>query len=257
VIHRLWPVFDRETIEKIVRAMASRKLVIADGHHRYETALAYRNERRAQSGRLDPAAPYENVMMTLFNTRREGLLILPTHRVIANVSGFDLEAFRRKIDPWFDQQAYSFGSEAARGVVYDKFRRDLVAGRKNRAIGMYTRGTFYLLQPRADVDLAALLPDASPKQRDLDVVLLHRLLIENGLGITAAAVSTERNITYERDMDVAVEEVDEGRAQASFLLNAVDVEQVTEIALAGEVLPQKSTDFYPKLLSGLTLYRME
>jgi uncharacterized protein (DUF1015 family) len=88
-------------------------------------------------------------------------------------------------------------------------------------------------------------------------VLLHRLLLENGLGITAAAVSTERNITYERDMDAAVEEVDEGRAQVAFLLNPVDVEQVTEIALAGEVLPQKSTDFFPKLLSGLTLYRME
>jgi uncharacterized protein (DUF1015 family) len=257
VTHRLWPIFDQEIIAKVVRAMASQKLVIADGHHRYETALAYRDECREQSGRLDPTAPYEKVMMTLFNTRREGLLILPTHRVVANLSGFDPEAFRRKISSWFDQQAYSFGSEAARGVVYEKFRHELAAGRQKRAVGMYMPGTFYLLQPRADIDLAALLPDASPAQRGLDIVLLHRLLLQNGLGITLAAVSTERNITYEREMDAAIEAVDEGRAQVSFLLNAVGVEQVTEMALAGEVMPQKSTDFYPKLLSGLTLYRME
>src|SRR5258706_14821287 len=122
---------------------------------------------------------------------------------------------------------------------------------------MYARGTFYLLQLRSDADLGKLLPDASPAQRRLDVVLLHSLLIEQGLGITPAAVSAESNLTYEREMDAAVAAVDEERAQICFLLNPVGVEQVTSMALAGEVLPQKSTDFYPKLLSGLTLYRLE
>ena len=258
VVHRLWPVFDREFIASVVNAMASQKLVIADGHHRYETALAYRNECRAgRGGSNDPNAPYERAMMTFFNTRGEGLVILPTHRVVANLSGFDGKAFRAKMAPFFDQQDYSFGSESARAVAYDRFLRDLAAkGRQGRAIGMYTGGEFTLFQLRPEADLAALLPDSSPAQRQLDVVLLHRIMLEKGLGITPAAVAAESNITYEREMPIAIAAVDEGRAQVCFLLNAVGVEQTTEMALGGEVMPQKSTDFYPKLLSGLTLYRL-
>jgi uncharacterized protein (DUF1015 family) len=258
VVHRLWPVFGPERIAAIVREMADKQLVIADGHHRYETARAYRDERRAQAGCTDLDAPYEKVMMTLFNTRGSGLLILPTHRVVSNLAGFNAEAFLEKTAVMFEPQTYSFGSDVARGVVYGKFKRDLAAlGSEGRAIGMYAGSTFYLLRLRPDADLAQLLPGVSPAQRGLDVVLLHQLLLEKGLGITPAAVSTERNLTYEREMDTAIAAVDEGRPQICFLLNPVDVEQVTNMALAGEVLPQKSTDFYPKLLSGLTLYRLD
>ena len=258
VAHRVWPVFDREWIASVVREMAARKLVIADGHHRYETALAYRNERRAQSGRHDPDAPYEKAMMTFFNTRSEGWTILPTHRVVSRLPGFDAGAFRVRMAATFDQQGYSFGSDVARAVVYDKFRKELAAhGREGHAIGMYAHGEFTLFRLRRDADLAALLPELSPAQRSLDVVLLHRVLLEKGLGITPAAVVAEQNITYERDMAAATAAVDDGSAQVCFLLNPVGVEQVTEMALRGEVLPQKSTDFYPKLLSGLTLYRLD
>ena len=258
VIHRLWPILDREIIARFVREMAPRTLVIADGHHRYETALAYRNECRAKRGREDRAAPHEKVMMTFFNTQGEGLLILPTHRVVSHLKSFDVGAFCRRIGAIFDHQVYSFESEAAPAAIYEKFRHELIeCGRSSPTIGMYAPGAFYLWQLRPDVDLAALLPDASPAQRQLDVVLLHRLLLENGLGITPAAIAAERNITYEREMGAAIAAVDEGGVQICFLLNPVGVEQVTRMALAGEVLPQKSTDFYPKLLSGLTLYRLE
>jgi uncharacterized protein (DUF1015 family) len=258
VTHRLWPVFDRETIAPIVREMAGRKLVIADGHHRYETALAYRDQCRMQSEKPDPGAPYEKTMMTFFNTRSEGLLILPTHRVISNLPDFRPPAFRDAMGEIFEQESYSFASDAARAVASYGFQRALAAhGRAGRAIGMYAPGEFTLFRLRSDAPLATLMPDVSPAQRELDVVLLHRIMLERGLGITPAAVTTERNITYERQMDAAVATVDEGRAQVCFLLNAVGVEQVMDMALAGEVLPQKSTDFYPKLLSGLTLYRME
>jgi uncharacterized protein (DUF1015 family) len=100
------------------------------------------------------------------------------------------------------------------------------------------------------------LPGVSPAQRQLDVVLLHRLILERGLKITQDAVKTEKNITYEREMDTAIAEVDSGRAQICFLLNPVSVETVAEMAMGGEVLPQKSTDFFPKLMSGMTMYRM-
>jgi len=101
------------------------------------------------------------------------------------------------------------------------------------------------------------MPNVSQAQRQLDVVLLHRLVLERGLGITPDAVTKEKNITYEREMDTAVGEVDRGSAQICFLLNAVGVDTVTEMAMAGEVLPQKSTDFFPKLMSGITMYRLK
>ena len=116
---------------------------------------------------------------------------------------------------------------------------------------------FYLFLLRRDVDLELLLPDLSEAQRGLDVVLLHRVMLEKGLGITAEAVEAEKFISYEREMEKAIAAVDRGEAQMACLLKPVRVEQVTEIALGGGVLPQKSTDFYPKLLSGETIYKIE
>lgn len=264
VVHRLWPVFDPDIIAEVRRQMSGEKLVIADGHHRYETALAYRDERRSQvreAGKASPpelAAPWEKTMMTFFNTCSEGLLILPTHRFIANLPRFDAAAFRSGLAETFEEESYSFASDAARSVATGRFQRDLAAGgRQGRVLGMYTPGEFTIFRLRSDVSLDALMPAETPAQRELDVVLLHRVFLERGLGITPAAVSAEANIAYERDMHAAVAAVDQGRAQIAFLLNPVRVEQVTEMALAGEVMPQKSTDFYPKLLSGLTLYRLE
>jgi len=258
VAHRVWPVFDPRTIDQITAAMSTHKLVIADGHHRYETSLAYRDECRKKTGGADRDAAYEKSMMTFFNSDAEGLLILPTHRLVGNLASFDISSFRRKISSTFEEEDYAFGSDAARGVAYERFRHDLEASGKNgRALGMYAGGAFTLLRLRRDADLAKLMPNVPPAQRQLDVVLLHRLLLEDGLGITQAAVTAEQNITYEREMGAALDAVDRNRAQICFLLNPVGVDQVMEIALAGEVLPQKSTDFYPKLLSGLTLYRLD
>lgn len=258
VVHRIWPVFDAPIIAEIARAMGSQKLVIADGHHRYETALAYRDECRAKCKSDDRDAPYEKAMMTFFNTHAEGLLILPTHRLVSNLPSFDMGLFRRKISSIFDEEDYAFGSDAARAVASERFQNDLrKSGESGRAFGMYAGGSFTLLRLRRDADLQKLMPDLSSEQRKLDVVLLHRVLIEQGLGITPAAVTAGQNVGYEREIGAALDAVDRKRAQICFLLNPVDVAQVMEIALAGEVLPQKSTDFYPKLLSGLTLYRLD
>ena len=257
VVHRLWPVSDAGTIQTMQREMADKKLVIADGHHRYETAMAYRDECRARAGHTDPDAPHEKVMMTLFNTAGKGLTILPTHRVAANIPGFSLESFRAALGNMFDAQAYPFAAASERPRAYEAFRRDLQRGQEQRAIGVYAGGgAFLIFVLKKDANLEALLPGVSPAQRRLDVVLLHRLILERGLGITPDAVKTEKNLTYEREMDTAIGEVDQGRAQICFLLNAVSVETVAEMAMAGEVLPQKSTDFFPKLMSGITMYRV-
>jgi uncharacterized protein (DUF1015 family) len=258
VVHRLWPVTDAPTLETIRREMADKKLVIADGHHRYETALAYRDECRARAGSADRNAPYEKVMMTLFNTAGTGLTILPTHRVVANVANFTFADLQSALAEIFDVKSYPFLENAERAGAYQEFRRDLAAGAAQRAIGAYAGGgAFRIFVLKQGVNLEALLQGVSPAQRGLDVVLLHRLILERGLRITQDAVKTEKNITYEREMDTAVAEVDSGRAQICFLLNPVSVETVAEMAMGGEVLPQKSTDFFPKLMSGITMYRLK
>ena len=257
VVHRLWPITDSQTIETIRREMADKKLAIADGHHRYETALAYRDERRAQAGFVDPDAPYEKVMMTLFNTAGKGLTILPTHRIVANVPNFSMEGFHAALSDAFDVTSFAFGSNAERTRVFAQFRSELARGQSKRAVGAYAGGgAFYIFVLKNSANLDALLPGVSPAQRQLDVVLLHRLILERGLKITQDAVKSEKNITYEREMDAAIAEVDSGRAQICFLLNPVSVETVAEMAMGGEVLPQKSTDFFPKLMSGMTMYRL-
>jgi uncharacterized protein (DUF1015 family) len=257
VVHRLWPVTDAQTLETIQREMADKKLVIADGHHRYETALAYRDECRSRAGSADRNAPYEKVMMTLFNTAGTGLTILPTHRVVANVANFTFGGFRSALAEVFDVKSYPFVESAERAGAYQEFQRDLAAGAAQRAIGAYAGDAFHIFVLKKGANLEALLQGVSPAQRGLDVVLLHRLILERGLNITQDAVKTEKNITYEREMDTAIAEVDSGRAQICFLLNPVSVETVAEMAMGGEVLPQKSTDFFPKLMSGITMYRVK
>ena len=263
VTHRLWPVADSATIRRIQSAMADKKLIIADGHHRYETALNFRNEcrdeSRAAGGVNDPYAAAEFAMMTFVNTHSRGLTILPTHRLIRNVANFDFDKFRNSVAQAFDWYSYPFQNPEERASAYAEFRKDLEGtNHGRRAIGIYPGGgAFYIFLLRRDADLEAMLPDVSEAQRGLDVVLLHRLILERGLGIGAEAVAAEKNVGYEREMDAALAAVDRGEAQLACLLNPVRVQQVADIALGGDVLPQKSTDFYPKLLSGIAIYQVE
>jgi uncharacterized protein (DUF1015 family) len=279
VVHRLWVLWQPERVAAIREAMAKQKLVIADGHHRYETALTYRNERRASAGQSNPTAPcggnspaseaaayegapYELAMMTFVNTRSEGLTILPTHRVVANLPDFSWPNMRRYLEPWFAAEAFPFADEGAKADARSRFLLRLVEARDQRAIGVYPaaesgKQAFYVLTLRSGADLSLLLPNVSPLQRELDVVLLHEGILEPALGITPQAVTAERNLTYEREAAAALDAVDRGAAQIAFLLNPCGVEQVVHIATSGEVMPQKSTDFYPKLLSGITMYRVD
>ena len=260
VIHRLWPLTEHESVRLVQEAMAEQKLVIADGHHRYETALNYRNERRAGAPSADPNAPYERAMMTFVNTHSEGLIILATHRVVANVLDFSWSAVRRYLEPWFASEVFPFANESEKSSAREKFLSRLAATGRQHSIGAYpvTEGhrAFYLFGLRPGAVLSELLPSVPALQRDLDVVLLHDGILEPALGITLQAATKEINLTYERDAAAAIAAVDSGRAQVSFFLNPVNVEKVMHVATSNEVMPQKSTDFYPKLLSGITMYRV-
>jgi uncharacterized protein (DUF1015 family) len=262
VVHRLWIVSEPQRVSGIQQAMAGQKLVIADGHHRYETALNYRSERRTQAGRTHPNAWYERAMMTFINTCSEGLTILPTHRLAANLVDFSWASVRRHLEPWFAAESFGFRTESEQVEARSKFLQRLAEARAHRGIGVYpavrsAKRAYYVMTLRPGADLTQLLPNVSPLQRELDVVLLHEGILESALGITPQAVTAERNLSYERDAQAALAAVDAGSAQIAFLLNPCDIEQVMRVATAGEVLPQKSTDFYPKLLSGITMYSVQ
>ena len=267
VVHRLWVISDADRTAAITQFMEDQKLVIADGHHRYETALNYRNERRLHAGGLHPSAPYARAsydfaMMTFVNTCSEGLTILPTHRLAANLHDFSWSEARRYLEPWFEAQAFSFADDGQKADAQSKFLAQLHQSRGQRAIGAYPsaepgKRAYYVLTLRRGADVSQLLHAVSPLQRELDVVLLHDGILEPAFGITPQAVTAEKNLSYEREASAALDAVDRGAAQIAFLLNPVDVDQVMRIATSGEVMPQKSTDFYPKLLSGIAMYRIE
>jgi uncharacterized protein (DUF1015 family) len=267
VVHRLRVIADPDRTAAIKSAMEQQKLVIADGHHRYETALTYRKERRLTAGGVHPSAPYAEApydfaMMTFVNTCSEGLTILPTHRLAANLHDFSWSEARRYLEPWFEAQAFPFADDGQKAEAQSKFLAQLHQARGQRAIGVYptaehSKRAYYVLTLRRGADLTQLLHSVSPLQRELDVVLLHDGILEPAFGITLQSVTAERNLSYEREAPAALDAVDRGAAQIAFLLNPVDVDQVMHIATSGEVMPQKSTDFYPKLLSGIAMYRVD
>jgi len=249
VRHRLWPI--PGLVELIRRHMESAKLIIADGHHRYETALNYQRERREQ----DPAAPppgeaaYDRVMMTFINMYAEGLVILPTHRVIAGLESFSEEQFLESARVFFEVEPVQVGGAVQATVLLQS------AGERGTALLAVSHGGNFLLRARP-AEIERTLAQLSPHQRGLDVVVLHKLGLELVLGISEEAIREQRYISYLRDAGEAMARVRNG-ANIAFLMNPVRIEQVRDAAFAGEVLPQKSTDFYPKLLSGLTIYALE
>jgi uncharacterized protein (DUF1015 family) len=247
--HSVWRVTDGETIERVVEAMRSKKLVIADGHHRYETALAYRNLCRAHAEE-DLRAEY--VMMTFVRVETDGLTILATHRILDGLDGFGFERLLSEAQRYFDGEPVADISPTA------LLERLAQGGRERPTLAVYAgRGKLALLRLRPDADLSGAFADLPASFARLDVVLVHRLLLERALGISPQAVREEKGIRYAREATDAFAQVDRGAAQLAFLLNPTPVAEVWENAIAGRVLPQKSTDFYPKLLSGLTVYWLD
>jgi uncharacterized protein (DUF1015 family) len=250
VIHRLWKVSDPAVLRSVQERMATRPILIADGHHRYETALNYRNQRRAQANGQGPL-PSDRVMMTFVNMEAPGLLVLPTHRVVFGLPNFSVAAMKQALAAYFELEDLGAGAnlDAALAKLHsaETGRTSLLA---------VTPEGILLLRSRPGVK-AKKLEGLSERQQTLDVVQLHRLILEETLGMSEEDIRNQTHLKYIRDAHEAAEEVRRGNANAAFLMNPVRMEQVRDIAFAGEVLPQKSTDFYPKLLSGLTIYSLQ
>jgi uncharacterized protein (DUF1015 family) len=250
VQHRVWKVSDRKLMQLVRGKMADKKLIIADGHHRYETALNYRSERRAQNGAASTGAPYEMVMMTFVNMDSPGLLILPTHRVVHGLPSFSGTSFAEAARAHFNVKPVdsTINSARAREILRQ-------AAHGTALLAVTAAGSFLLDSPKAAS--SSFFDGLSARQRSLDVVQLHKCLLEGVLGISEEAIRNQQNISYVREAGEAIAKVRGGAADVAFLMNPARIDQVRDIAFAGEVLPQKSTDFYPKLLSGLTIYPLD
>jgi uncharacterized protein (DUF1015 family) len=269
VLHQVWRIADSSLINLVRGKMRDKKLIIADGHHRYETALNYRNERRAAAGTApgiprerssapvlvrstEPEdAPYELVMMTFVNMDSPGLVILPGHRVVHGLGSFSADALRDRARAYFSVEEVDPSIDAVRA---NAILRE--AGHVGTALLAVTANRAFLFDTPKTIG-SNLLADLSLRQQALDVVQLHRCLLQGALGISEEAIREQQNITYVRDTAEALDRVRSGGANVAFLMNPVRMQQVRDIAFAGEVLPQKSTDFYPKLLSGLAIYALE
>ena len=243
VANQLWEITHPQAIQAIQAALHDLKFYIADGHHRYETSLAFRDECRAAG--KDPNASHEFVMATLVDMADPGLVILPTHRTVTNLSGFDRRKFAARL-------ASHFAIEPQPSA--DAMLSAVRAG--GHRLGMFDGEQFAVLLPK---DLAALRPlfaDKPPLWDTLDVAILHVAILEALLGIDEVRLSEEANVAYWREPGKALDRVRMGAAQLAFFLSATSVADVKAIADARSRMPQKSTDFYPKLLSGMVIYEV-
>jgi uncharacterized protein (DUF1015 family) len=258
VTHRVWKVSDMSTINILLGAMEDKKLIIADGHHRYETALNYsiehapptvaRTERNLANTTPHPPYPEAAVMMTFVNMDSAGITILPTHRVVFGLKDFSPAAFLEQAKEFFNVQPVT--AEDALALTR------LLARQTGTAFVAITPLGYHLLKakPEAVAQALARLPE---RQRKLDLTQLHSLVLEHLLGITPEAIREQQNLRYVRDAGEAMEQVSRGEADVAFLTNPITLGQLREVAFAGDVMPQKSTDFYPKLLSGLAIYALD
>jgi len=252
VRHTLWMVSDEETLHRVREIMGPKKIFISDGHHRYETALAYREKQRARFPGEKGREPYHFTMMYLTAMEDEGVSILATHRVITGMEGFQASSFMEKIGANFSIESFPFTAGNER-TVRERFLLELsLRSETLPAFGMLLRESpqYFLLFLKNDRAMDQAAPALSPALKNLDVNILHILIFQELLNIGPQELAAQKNILYFKDPQEAIGEVQCGRALMGFLLNPTRVYQVRDVALAGETMPSKSTFFYPKLLSG-------
>ena len=246
IVHRLWKITDDETVNGIVAGFSNETILIADGHHRYETALNYwREEREAAGESWTGAEAATAVMMMCVSMNDPGLVVLPTHRLVMNVEPDQVAALPESLKQFFDVTPLEGGAPALTQALGDE-------GGPAK-LGLHLPGQSYLLTLRPDDAKSAMDASKSDAYNALDVAVLHGLILSKELGIDADKLAAGDHVAYTIHAGEALEKVDGGEAQLAFLMRATPAKQVAEVAAAGDKMPQKSTYFYPKLMTGLVL----
>jgi len=247
--HRVWRVSDPRTIAAVQAALRDKDLYIADGHHRYETSVNFMRECRERGWTPAATESFDARLMTLFNVAEPGMSIRPIHRMVHGVAGFEPGAFLERAGERF---------EVSRQQSFEEMVQAATAGATRHTFGFYARGAAATLRLRDERAVDELIGGSWSKDyRRLDVSILHAAVLEPLLGIDAKALEEQTNITYSVTLEKGRSGVESGAEQVFFVLNATSADEVVRVADHGEKMPQKSTDFYPKLLTGLVLSKME
>lgn len=246
VTHRLWIVTDENVISGLISDFANRKLYIADGHHRYETALNYRNYCR-ENGTAKWGDSCDFQMMSLVDMEHPGLVVFPTHRLVKGLKNFNKNIVLKNCSKYFNitKNQCVLNMEAVLKKCYDN---------EKIAFGFYCgKDEWYLLELKNINIMDTILPNLSKAFRQLDVTVLHTLVFEKIFGIDKINMENQVNLTYTKNFDEAISAVNSGECNCSFVLNPTRITQIRDISTVGEKMPQKSTYFYPKIITGMVM----
>jgi uncharacterized protein (DUF1015 family) len=260
VRHRFWRLADKAMCGTISRVMAERKIYIADGHHRYQTMLNIRDEKRSSARTANPDAPYEYIMMYLTNSEHEGLTILPTHRMLHDLAARGWDKAMKTIGKYFDVEKFDFDRNTDTGTRA-KWLAAIDRGiDSDKRFGLYLKGrsVYYVLTLKNKAGYEAIVPSGNSNDwKMLDVNIVNFLLLKEVFGISEEELSLGEKIKYVIDPDEAIEKVNTTDMDAAVILNSTKLADVLAIADNKESMPRKSTFFYPKPLSGLVMYSMD
>ncbi|MCP2520835.1 DUF1015 domain-containing protein [Candidatus Aminicenantes bacterium AC-708-M15] len=253
IIHRLWVIKDEKIIQDIQRLMADKILIIADGHHRYETSLNYRDEMIKKLGKVKGDEPFNYIMMTLFNLDDPGLVILPTYRLVKGLEKLSEADFKNLLAPYFEIEEKLWSNLNDKSIIEEV--KNILSG-ENHIFAVYISEfkKFFILRLKSGDILDKEINSGKSKEwKRLDVSILHSLIIDKFSALTDREFSVEKNVSYIRNLYAGIEKVNRKEYQMICLLNPVSLHQIRDIVKNGELMPHKSTDFYPKLKSGLII----
>jgi uncharacterized protein (DUF1015 family) len=258
ITHRLWAISDPEKIHKIQEVLQSRYIIIADGHHRYKTALRYNKEHPDESSKYR--------MLAFVNTMNKGLVILPTHRLVQRVEGFGCEKLLSSLSEDFEIETFEFPDDdtKARSNMFRRLDDHFTEG--SNALGLYCNDGKYYSMVLKNENIMDAISDHSDAWKHLDVTILHKLILEDRLGldkkkIASGTIEGGSYVEYIKAVGDAVlrsvDKVNNSGYQAVFFMNPTKVEEVEEVATNHETMPQKSTFFYPKVYTGFVINKLE
>jgi uncharacterized protein (DUF1015 family) len=251
--HKLWRLEDENIISMIQNKLKNKILFIADGHHRYQTAINFASELKEKTGDKDNNSPYNYRMVILANMFDEGLSIFPTHRLIKKAD-VDVNNLLQKLKQYFVVEEKIIDSLKNNiNSIITKIKENLETKDEHKFV-MYMKGKYCLLTLKSNSFMDDFAKDRSKTWRTLDVSILHKIILEHLMGINQE--NLENHVKYTRVDEEAIEFVNEGKYDISFIMNPTKIEELKAIADAGEHMPQKSTYFLPKMLSGLVMYKM-
>jgi len=255
ITERLWVVTDKKILSEICNLFGDKKLFIADGHHRYETALNYRNKKASENPSHNGAEAYNYVMMTIVDIDDPGLVVFPTHRALS-IDNFNSESFLNFANEIFNVQKIEYSKSYDAGSVPEQLTLSLYqSGEFGTSFGYFDGlGEFFYILTLKDASIMKkLVPDKPDVYRNLDVSILHSVILEQYFKIDADNMAVQKNLTYVKDVKDAINGVKFEEYDCAFFLNPTKVSQMRDISLANEKMPQKSTYFYPKVTTGLVI----